>query len=96
MVSALRAINPFREVLMGPVSRQLKGLVTRKDSRRFVEIPEEFFLEGREVIILQDRDGTISIYPAEETAQNAMWARFNPFVEWADGIWPKNLLESDG
>ncbi len=74
---------------MGPISRDIKSKIIRRDGVRMVIIPEEFFLVGEEVSILQDRDGIISIHPAEEWAREEMWARFNPFVEWKDGTWPE-------
>ncbi len=70
---------------MGPISRDIKSKIIRRDGVRMVIIPEEFFLVGEEVSILQDRDGSIAIQPAEEGAREEMWARFNPFVEWKDG-----------
>ncbi len=44
-------------------------------------------------MIRQERDGVITIHPAENAAREAMWARFNPFVEWENGTWPEDLPE---
>ena len=74
---------------MGPVSRECKSRLIKDGDRRLVEIPKEFFLEGDEVILIQDRDGVISIQPGEAEAREAVWARFNPFIEWGNGTWPK-------
>jgi len=74
---------------MGPVSKERTGRIIREGNRRLIEIPEEYFLEGEEILIIQDRDGVISVHPAEEAAREEMWARFNLFVDWPDGTWPK-------
>ena len=74
---------------MGPVSKESRGKIIRQGNRRLVVIPDEFFLEGEEIIIMQDRDGAISIHPAEDAARQGMWVRFNPFTVWVDGTWPK-------
>lgn len=78
---------------MGAVSREVSAKLARIDGRRFVEIPEELFLEGVDIMIRQERDGVITIHPAENAAREAMWARFNPFVEWENGTWPEDLPE---
>ena len=74
---------------MGPVTKEVRGKIIRDGSRRLVEVPDEFFLEGEEIFVIQDRDGAISIHPAEQAAREGMWARFNLFVEWPNGTWPK-------
>ncbi|WP_160009303.1 hypothetical protein [Rhizobium sp. 18055] len=73
---------------MGPVSKSLQSRVIREDGVRMIVIPEEIFLIGEEVTVRQERDGTISIHPAEEHAREELWARFNPFVEWENETWP--------
>jgi hypothetical protein len=73
---------------MGPVLKEVTTLIIRDGNRRLIEIPEAFFLEGEEICRIQDRDGAISVHPAEDAARDAMWARFNPFVEWENGTWP--------
>ena len=80
---------------MGPVTRRLTGRIIREGNRRLVEIPDEFFLEGEEILIIQDRDGVISVHPAEKAAREEMWARFNLFVEWPNGTWPKGSPKWD-
>jgi virulence-associated protein VagC len=79
------------EAPMGPVSKEHEGQIIRKDNRRLVAIPDDFFLEGDKIIIRQERDGTITIHPAEREARDAMFARFNPFVEWENGTWPETV-----
>ncbi len=61
---------------------ELKGKIERIDGRRIVTIPDKFFLEGEEIVIRQEKDGAITIYPAEDAAREAMWERFNPFSDW--------------
>lgn len=80
---------------MCPVSLNMKSKIIRKDGVRMIVIPEEFFLVGEEVDLLQDRDGVISIFPGENWAREELWARFNPFVEWKDGTWPKETPKWD-
>ncbi|NTJ44021.1 AbrB/MazE/SpoVT family DNA-binding domain-containing protein [Agrobacterium larrymoorei] len=76
---------------MGPVTKQFEGKITREGNCRLLAIPDDFFLEGEKVIIRQERDGTITIHPFEESARKAMSDRFNPFVEWKNGTWPEKL-----
>lgn len=73
---------------MRPVSRECRGKLIQEGVRRLVEIPKDFFIEGDEIVLVQDRDGVISIYPGDEEAREAVWARFNPFIEWENGTWP--------
>ena len=80
---------------MGPVTKEYKGKIIRDGNRRLIENPDEIFLEGKEILIIQDRDGVISVHPAEQAAREEMWARFNPFVEWPDGTWPKKTPKWD-
>ena len=80
---------------MGPVTKEYKGKIIRDGNRRLIEIPDEIFLEGKEILIIQDRDGVISVHPAEQAAREEMWARFNLFVEWPDGTWPKQTPKWD-
>lgn len=80
---------------MGPVTKEHTSKIIRDGNRRLVEIPEEFFLEGEEILIVQDRDGVISVHPAEHAAREEMWARFNLFVEWPNGTWPREKPKWD-
>ncbi len=80
---------------MGPITKRSQSKIVQKDGVRMVVIPEEFFLIGEEVTVLQDRDGTISIYPAEEHAAEELYARFNPFVEWKNETWPVETPKLD-
>ena len=73
---------------MSPTTREHRSRIIREDNRRLVAIPDDFFLEGEEIVLIQDRDGVISINPGEEAAREAMWERFNPFIVWKDGMWP--------
>jgi virulence-associated protein VagC len=59
-----------------------KGRIIRSDGKRTVIIPDNFFLEGEEIIIRQEKDGAITIYPAEADAREAMSERFDPFSDW--------------
>lgn len=61
---------------------EVSGRIERVDGRRIVTIPEKFFLEGEEIVIRQEKDGAITIYPAEPAAREAMWERFNPISDW--------------
>ncbi|MEQ1404460.1 hypothetical protein ABK249_05905 [Neorhizobium sp. Rsf11] len=76
---------------MGPIAKEHKGKIIREGKRRLVAIPDDFFLEGEKIIIRQERDGAITIHPAEEAACEAMWDKFNPFVEWENGTWPETV-----
>ena len=76
---------------MGPITKECEGKIIRKGSCRLVVIPDDFFLEGEKIIIQQERDGIITIHPAEKMAREAMSDRFNPFVEWKDETWPETL-----
>jgi hypothetical protein len=60
---------------------ELSGRIEKVDGRRIVAIPDKFFLEGDEIVIRQEKDGAITIYPAEPAAREAMWERFNPFSD---------------
>jgi hypothetical protein len=72
------------EAPMGPQSKECKISIIREGKRRLVAIPDDFFLEGTEIILRQERDGIITVHPAEEAAREAMWNRFNPFSEWGE------------
>ena len=61
------------------------GRIIRSDGKRTVIIPDNFFLEGEEIVIRQEKDGAITIYPAEPAAREAMFERFNPFSDWEMG-----------
>ncbi|WP_156383217.1 hypothetical protein [Rhizobium sp. Root483D2] len=79
---------------MSPTTREHRSRIIREDNRRLVAIPDDFFLEGEEIVLIQDRDGVILIHPGEEAAREAMWERFNPFIVWKDGMWP-TVVEPD-
>ncbi|MCL6651566.1 hypothetical protein A6R70_04590 [Agrobacterium rubi] len=79
------------EALMGPIAKEYEIKIIRKGGSRLVEIPDDFFLSGEKIIVRQERDGVITIYPAEKAAREAMSDRFNPFVEWENGTWPDKL-----
>ncbi|WP_438751848.1 hypothetical protein [Pararhizobium sp. O133] len=72
------------EAPMGPQSKERKSNIIREGKRRLVALPDDFFLEGNEIIIRQEKDGIITIHPAEEAARKAMWSRFNPFADWSE------------
>lgn len=56
--------------------------IIRSNGKRTVIIPDSFFLEGEEIVIRQEKDGAITIYPAEPAAREAMFERFNPISDW--------------
>jgi hypothetical protein len=87
-------IQPMAEAPMSAITREHRSRIIKEGNRRLVAIPDDFFLEGEEIVIVQDRDGVISVHPAEEAAREAMWARFNPFIVWKDGMWPA-IVEPD-
>ncbi|WP_377296653.1 hypothetical protein [Rhizobium sp. SGZ-381] len=69
---------------MGPQTRECESNITREGNRRLIALPDDFFLEGQRIIIRQERDGTITIHPAEAAAIEAMSIKFNPFPDWDD------------
>jgi hypothetical protein len=79
------------EAPRGPIAKEHKGNIIREGNRRLVVIPDDFFLEGEKIIIRQERDGAITVHPAEDAAREAMWDRFNPFTEWENDTWPETV-----
>jgi hypothetical protein len=73
---------------MGPVSKHFKTQLIRREGRRFVELPNDVFLEGSEISLMQDSDGMIIIHPAEEAPREAMEVRFSLSTIWEDEKWP--------
>jgi virulence-associated protein VagC len=66
-------------------SKEHKGKVFRVGDGRAVRIPDEFVLAGEEIIIRQEKDGIITIYPATEEGRRALHV-FNPFAEETDDV----------
>jgi hypothetical protein len=79
------------EAPMGPIPKEYRRKIIKDGDRRLIAVPDDFFLEGEEIIIRQERDGAISVHPAEEAAREAMWERFNPFSEWENETRPGNV-----
>jgi virulence-associated protein VagC len=77
------------EAPMGPLPKERESEIIREGKRRLVAIPDDFFLEGDKIIIRQEKDGIISVHPAEQTAREAMSSRFSPFGEWEDDTGPE-------
>ena len=48
------------------------GKVTIINGERFVRIPEEVVLIGEEILIRQDKDGSIVIYPTSVEGRHAI------------------------
>lgn len=48
-----------------------------------VTIPDDFVLVGERIGIRQEKDGTISIFPASPEGREAL-RRFHPFGDWMD------------
>lgn len=48
-----------------------KQKLIRHGRSRTVAIPEDFVLEGEAIIIRQEKDGVITIHPADETGRRA-------------------------
>jgi hypothetical protein len=60
--------RPALEALMWRTV-EVSGRIEKVDGRRIVTISEKFFLEGEEIVIRQEKDGAITIYPAEPAAR---------------------------
>jgi hypothetical protein len=52
--------------------------VVQTDLGRAVILPKEFVLEGRYIILRQERDGLITIFPGTDYGREVMWREFNP------------------
>jgi virulence-associated protein VagC len=59
------------------------GRVTLINGERFVRIPEEVVLAGEDILIRQDKDGSIVIYPTSVEGREAI-RNYHPFGDWPD------------
>jgi virulence-associated protein VagC len=55
--------------------------VLQRNGKRWVAIPEDFVLEGKRIMILQERGGEIVIHPVSRKGIEAL-KRFNP-LDWS-------------
>jgi virulence-associated protein VagC len=59
------------------------GKVTVINGERFVRIPEEVVLVGEDILIRQDKDGSIVIYPTSVEGRYAI-RNYHPFGDCPD------------
>ena len=55
--------------------------ILKEGGKRMIVIPADFLLEGKEVVVRQEKDGLITIYPGDETGRKAMDAEFGLFSD---------------
>jgi virulence-associated protein VagC len=65
-----------------------EGVVEVIDGDRIIRIPKDFVLVGDAISICQEKDGTISIYPATEEGRRALDS-FSPFGDWTEEDWKR-------
>ena len=66
---------------MQPVPKEMRAELVRTELGRAVIIPEDFILEGREIILRQERDGLIT---GTAEGLEVMRRRFDPFGDEYD------------
>ncbi len=59
------------------------GKVTVINGERYVRIPNEVVLAGEDILIRQDKDGSIVIYPTSVEGRHAI-RNYHPFGDWPD------------
>ena len=63
---------------MQPLPKEVRTELVQTDLGRAVILPKEFVLEGRSIILSQERDGLITIFPGTDYGREVMWREFNP------------------
>lgn len=71
---------------MRPQSKEVRTQIVQLACGRAVIFPDDFFLEGEEIILRQDRDGLITIFPGTEHGRLAMWRVFSLFGDQVEGM----------
>jgi antitoxin VapB len=61
-----------------PAPKERRAKVFKNGRSRAVRIPQDFDLEGDEVIIRQERDGVITIHPESKKGLLALLASLDP------------------
>jgi hypothetical protein len=69
---------------MQPLPKEVRTELVQTESGRAVIIPRDFVLEGRHIILRQERDGLITISPGTEYGREVMWREFDPFRNDSD------------
>ena len=64
--------------------KEYKQKIHKDGGRRIIIIPDDFFLEGEEIIIRQEKDGMITVHPGDAIGREAMDAKFGLFSDWED------------
>jgi oxalate decarboxylase/phosphoglucose isomerase-like protein (cupin superfamily) len=57
--------------------------VLRRKGKRWVPIPHDFVLEGKNIMIIQEPGGEITIHAISRKGRKAL-VPFNPFHPWKD------------
>jgi hypothetical protein len=66
---------------MQPLPKELRTALVETEYGRAVVIPDDFVIEGGEIILRQERDGLITISPGSPYGREAMWRAFDPFKD---------------
>ena len=67
---------------MRPLVKEVRTAVVQTEFGRAVIIPDNFILEGGEIVLRQERDGLITIFPGSEYGREVMSREFDLFRDW--------------
>jgi hypothetical protein len=69
------------EAPMEPLPKEIMVDLIQTPSGRSVTIPRDFILEGPTVIMRQERDGLITIFPGTDHGREVVWREFDLFSD---------------
>ena len=64
---------------MQPLPKEVKTRLVHTEHGRAVVLPDDFILEGSEVVLRQERSGLITMFPGSELGREVMWREFDLF-----------------
>jgi hypothetical protein len=69
------------EGAMRPLPKEVRTDLVQTERGRAVVLPDDFVMEGRRIILRQERDGLITIWPGTEQGREAIRREFGLFKE---------------